>query len=139
MLWATPTAMAPADSPADQKRPLRVLCVDDNTLVCECIQHAMKRVGFHSECAFNGRAALERLVRAEQPFDLLITDFEMPQLNGLELVTELGRLGLTPKIIVVSGNLPPERVDAFHKAGVDVVLEKPVLPSTILAAIQRIR
>jgi len=99
----------------------------------------MKRAGHHSECAFNGRAALERLVCADKPFDLLITDFEMPQLNGLELVGELRRLGLNPKIIVVSGNLPPERVDAFHAAGAHAILEKPVLPSTILAAIQRVR
>jgi CheY-like chemotaxis protein len=131
--------MPSPDPSADQKHPLKVLCVDDNTLVCECIQVTMKRMGFHSECAFNGRTALDRMAGSDRPFDLLITDFEMPQLNGLELVHEVRKLGLTPKIIVVSGNLPPERVEAFHAAGAHIVLEKPVLPSTIIAAIQRLR
>ena len=63
----------------------RILIVDDNTLVRTFTRTALTRVGYHADMADNGRSALER-IREGHPYDLLITDINMPEVSGFELL-----------------------------------------------------
>ncbi|MGE0608650.1 MAG: response regulator [Pirellulales bacterium] len=61
----------------------RVLVAEDNFVLSQVLKFNLERAGYAVEVAANGSAAARRL--AAEPFDLLITDYQMPQMNGDEL------------------------------------------------------
>jgi two-component system alkaline phosphatase synthesis response regulator PhoP len=61
----------------------KILVAEDNTVLGDVIRFNLQRAGFDVTLARDGDKASELL--AEQPFDILITDYEMPGLNGEEL------------------------------------------------------
>ncbi len=69
---------------APEPAAVRVLLVDDDDNFRSWLSLLMRRLGFQVETADSGAAALEHL--AEGPFDLLISDYEMPKMNGIELI-----------------------------------------------------
>ncbi len=79
-------------------------------------------------CAANGLEALELVVAEPQGFDFVITDHEMPVMNGVELVTALRSIGFRGRILVLSAALTPEIETAYAGLRVDCVLAKPVPP-----------
>ena len=66
----------------------RILIVDDNVALARVTQFALTRAGFQTSIAGNGRLALS-LVTAET-FDIIITDQQMPEMTGLELIKQVG-------------------------------------------------
>ena len=69
----------------------RVLIVDDDQSMCEMLVAGLHRRGFESQSSTSGEEAFS-LVK-EQPFDIVLTDLNMPGLNGQDLTTvEFGRL-----------------------------------------------
>ncbi len=67
----------------------RVLIVDDASLVRRYYRDALERAGFTVDEAFNGVEALERMAVA--PFDLLIVDVNMPQMDGMTFLKAVRR------------------------------------------------
>jgi CheY-like chemotaxis protein len=65
----------------------RVLLVDDDAFLRRELREALEQDGWQPEEAENGRAALVRL--AERPFDAVLLDLVMPEMNGFELLMEL--------------------------------------------------
>jgi CheY-like chemotaxis protein len=61
----------------------KILVAEDNTVLGDVIRFNLQRAGFDVTLARNGEKASDLL--AEQPFDILVTDYEMPGLNGEEL------------------------------------------------------
>ncbi|WP_068086130.1 response regulator [Novosphingobium rosa] len=108
---------------ADAKNPRRILVVDDEWLLATWLAEALEDVGYLVQTASDGQEALDH-VSSFRP-DLVITDFMMPRLTGLELATAvraLSELGKTPIILVsgAQGAIGRERPDLFQ-----AVLEKP--------------
>lgn len=97
----------------------------------EVARASLSRDGHSVECAADGAMAVERVSADRQPFDLLITDHHMPNLNGLELVMQLRVLGFQGKILVFSSELSREIHAAYQRLNVDRILYKPVFPSTL--------
>jgi two-component system chemotaxis response regulator CheY len=79
-------------------------------------------------CAANGLEALELVVAEPHGFDFVITDHEMPLMNGIELVTALRAMGFRGRILVLSAALTPAIEAAYAELRVDCVLTKPVQP-----------
>lgn len=80
---------------------LRVLCVDDNATNLKVLEGQLQSWGLEAVCADNGPAALEQLHLAHQesrPFDLVILDHRMPQMDGLEVAR---RIKATPPFAAV--------------------------------------
>ena len=89
---AAPTPPAPTAPPAAAAAPARplsadVLVVDDSAVVRAKLQRLMLQSGYRVETANNGRQALERLQQGR--YGLLITDLEMPEMDGFALVQAL--------------------------------------------------
>lgn len=61
----------------------RALVVEDNRVMADVVRFNLSRAGMDVEVAFNGRAALDAFNAAE--FDLVITDYQMPEMSGEEL------------------------------------------------------
>lgn len=90
-----------------------VLVVDDDDGVCDFIERALSRLGYHVTAVSSGEAALER-VRGyfAEPIDLLITDVVLPGMSGPELATALGASRPAMPVLYVSGYASD--VTAFH-------------------------
>ena len=105
----------------------RVLVVDDAALVRLYYRDALERCGFHVEEALNGLEALEKLLAA--PFDLLIVDINMPQMDGFTFIETLRRQALplasTPAL-VTSTEGGPQDVAAARTVGANFYLVKPI-------------
>ena len=112
-------------------RSLRILYAEDLRDLREVARMALTRDGHTIECVADGSLALEKIKAAPDSLDLLITDHHMPKMNGLELVTALGGVPFTGKIIVFSSELSPAIGAAYLKLGVDRILPKPIFPSEL--------
>jgi CheY-like chemotaxis protein len=107
------------------KGVLKILTVDDDPAIAACLSFVLKSPRYQLTSARNGREALARLSAAEEPYDIIITDNQMPQLSGVELVQALREQNFAGKIMVLSGQLTPESRDAFTRMKVDAILDKP--------------
>ncbi|HEX9829727.1 MAG TPA: response regulator, partial [Bacteroidota bacterium] len=67
----------------------RILVVDDEQIIRESLEFILKKEGYTVEEASNGREALEK--QSAQPFDVIITDIEMPEMRGIDLMGEITR------------------------------------------------
>jgi CheY-like chemotaxis protein len=118
---------------------LRVLVAEDSATQRERARRALSAAGYVVEVAEDGRAALTALLEGD--FDALLTDFEMPQMDGIELVTELGERGLLDElsVIVWSASDNPTLPSAAAEAGADGFVEKgPEAEAAVLDAFRRL-
>lgn len=79
----------------------RILLVDDNGLGLAARKSVLEELGHHITTAAEGREALERF--AHEQFDLVITDYRMPRMDGLELIRKIRELDSAAPIILISG------------------------------------
>ncbi|MBK7348240.1 MAG: response regulator [Gemmatimonadetes bacterium] len=134
--WQASPAAPAASAPVPEARPAgrRVLLVDDSISVRRVVGAMLERGGFEVTTAVDGVDALERL--ATTPVDLVLTDLEMPRLNGFELLQDVRRRAPTrdlPVLVLTS------RSGAKHEAlarqlGATGFLAKPVQEDALLAA-----
>lgn len=111
-----------------------ILVVDDSMPMRKVIKKTIMASGFsmseYSE-AGDGMEALKIL--REKWVDIVVTDFNMPNMNGLELVTEMKKDDLLQSIpvLVITTEGSQVRVDEFQKIGVAGYIKKPFTPEDI--------
>lgn len=105
--------------------PFKILVVDDDPSIAACLSFIFKRPRYDLTSARNGNEALARLSATAVPYDVIITDNEMPQLSGVELVRKLRERSFRGKIMVLSGHLTSETREAYAQMKVDAILDKP--------------
>ena len=104
-------------------RPVSMLHVEDNELIADTVRDALALEGWRVVTCVDGATALDRLM-SNEPYDLLLVDFDLPGMDGLELVRQARQLAHrehTP-IIMLSASAVEH---AAQSAGVDVYLRKP--------------
>ena len=113
---------------------IRVLVVDDASLVRMYYREALERAGYEVDEALNGLEALEKLLA--RPADLLIVDVNMPQMDGFTFLAALrGReppLGATPALVTTTES-GPQDLEAARAAGANFYLVKPVTVEQLVA------
>jgi CheY-like chemotaxis protein len=87
-----------SSAPAIQSR---ILLVDDNANGLKARKMVLEELGYGIVTASNGHDALERFT--PQKFDLVVTDYKMPRMDGLELIVQLRQLQPELPIILISG------------------------------------
>lgn len=101
--------------------PARILLVDDNKNGLSARKSVLDELGHKTNAASSGAEALE--LYANHKFDLVITDYKMPRMNGIELIGQLREQTPDVPIILISGF-----VDALGlseaSTGADVVIQK---------------
>lgn len=118
---------------------MRLLVVDDHPLMVKMLKNILKQLGFNNVIsAENGVKALE-IIRSEK-IDLVITDWNMPEMSGLELlhaIREDDSSKEIPVIMVTAEGLEENVVEAV-KTGVDNFIVKPFAPATIKVKIEQV-
>jgi two-component system chemotaxis sensor kinase CheA len=116
-----------------------VLVVDDTMTVRELQRSILERAGFGVSTAADGQEALARL--AERPVDLVLTDIEMPRMDGLELTAAIRRhprLRSLPVIVITSRGSDEDRRRGLE-AGADAYIVKQAFDEgQLLAAVERV-
>ncbi|KDQ11343.1 hypothetical protein BOTBODRAFT_35428 [Botryobasidium botryosum FD-172 SS1] len=132
--------------------PPKVLVVDDDLLTRRLMSRMLTRMGCNVETAENGQIALEMILASgptpffetppvdsgestpritEGRFTIVFLDNQMPRLSGVEMTKRLRALGRQDFLVGVTGNALKEDQDEYYEAGVDRVLTKPVLESSL--------
>ncbi len=113
----------------------RVLIVDDSVVMRDIVRAHLAGLALDLDVASNGEDALARISSNPHPFDLVITDYAMPNMNGLELARRVKERGgtLAPKIILISANKELRERDLLATGHVDAFFPKPV-DGALLAA-----
>lgn len=118
----------------------RILLAEDNPVNQKLISHHLRKAGAEVVLADNGREALERLeaaVRAGAPFDLLVTDMQMPEMDGFALARTLRRMGSALPIVALTAQaMASDRQDCLD-AGCNDYTTKPVDKAEFLGICRR--
>jgi putative two-component system response regulator len=116
---------------------MKVMIVDDNEIAIEVVRGTLEQAGYETETASNGREAVEMLRNGG--CRLVISDWDMPEMNGLELCRAVrgGALGggYVYVILLTSHDTPEEKV-AGLSAGADDFICKPFNPPELLARVR---
>mgnify|MGYP001576683050 FL=1 len=118
------------------KKSLRILCADDNTMLGDVMIQFFSTAGHAVEHVANGLEAWEKLSRDIGHFDVLVTDNQMPGLNGLELVKLLRQTNYRGRIIVHSGSLSAKEVAGYRAFGVDSIIAKATQAEELLNVVE---
>jgi CheY-like chemotaxis protein len=86
---------------APKTESARILLVDDNKLGLAARKTVLEELGYRITTAAEGQEALEQFSRSQ--FDLIITDYRMPKMNGLELINRVRERSADLPIILISG------------------------------------
>ncbi len=114
----------PAARPQVAVRRVRVLLVDDSLVTREMERRLLEDAGFHVSAASDAEEALWLL--AEESFDCVVTDIEMPRIDGFELTAQLRSMenfAQLPIVVVSTRDRPEDRLRGL-KAGADAYLTK---------------
>jgi len=112
---------------------IRILIIEDDASVRTLLVHVLEEAGYHVYEAANGREGLHRFDR--EPVDLVLTDLEMPEINGLDVIRALTRVRVDVKIIAMSG-LSSEERQVAKLLGARQTLSKPIDLQELLHTVQ---
>ncbi len=115
----------------------RLLIVDDNAVVSQFLGEALADRGYSVRVAGDGREALALFV--ETPADLLITDYEMPLLDGIGLIRTVKALRPETVALLLTGESLPEIVAEAATAGAREVIRKPFNLAALIERVEGIR
>ena len=118
-----------------QDRKLRVMIVDDEPIVGKRLSPALEKHGFEVETFLDPSQALARL--QEQEFDIVVTDFRMEELDGIQVLTHVMESCPNTRVILITGYATVEVArEALVKGAFDFIA-KPFKPRELRAVINK--
>jgi DNA-binding response OmpR family regulator len=117
---------------------MRVLLVDDDPLILDTIAEVLNFDGHDVAVASNGRAALDCFAAAldtASPFEVVVTDLGMPQVNGIQVANEIRAMSGTVRIVLLTGWGERARENSDFPTTVNHLLAKPVRIHELRAAL----
>lgn len=128
---SAPIARIPLSAPARH----RVLVIDDDALARRLLSHAFAEQGLDPLLADDGYHGFHRLLDELLHLDLLVTDVNMPGMDGVELIRKIRQLGKERDLAVVamSAYLDDDLDARLKAAGADAVVDKRVGPERVAA------
>jgi CheY-like chemotaxis protein len=139
---ALPASSAPRPGSLDldpeqaRRHPLRILLAEDNAVNQKLALRLLAQMGYDADVAANGIEAVDAVER--QPYDLVLMDVQMPELDGLEatrrIVAELP-VEQRPWIVAMTANAMDGDREACLEAGMKGYISKPIRVEELVAAV----
>ena len=126
---------APAIVPGQRQR---ILIIDDESVLTEAIQMILEKLNYQVTACYRAQDALNLFRKNPTAFDLVVTDYNMPEMNGIQLAAEFHILRPDLPIFLMSGFTPEQTTGELQKCGICEVLAKPVELNNLAAKIQGI-
>ena len=112
----------------------RILVLDDERIVARVVGTFLAEAGFRVTVETDALEALEAVAR--EPFDLIVTDFVLESMTGLEFVNQMPRRTPRTPVVLMSGSNHSGVRDATKKTGIDCFLPKPVDRSVLIRTVR---
>jgi len=112
----------------------KILIVEDSAMVRITVKRTLSAVDFAVDEAKDGAEGLARAQGAQSPYDLILTDLNMPNMDGLTMVQrirELPAYAETP-IVMLTTESGEEKKAVGHQAGISAWLVKPFEPDALV-------
>ena len=104
----------------------RILLVDDNENIIKVLKVGLKHMGYQVTSETDSTKALELLKSKPEGFDLVITDFIMPNLKGSELAANIKEINKAVKVILITGYMDESLEALNHSDIIDACVSKPI-------------
>jgi DNA-binding response OmpR family regulator len=117
----------------------RVLLCDDEIHILRAAEFKLSRAGYEVRCASNGQEAWEEIQRSKP--DILITDCQMPRLDGLGLCQKIRENSETrdlPVLMLTAKGYELSHRELYEKLGIVAVIAKPFSPRELLRRVDEI-
>ena len=117
----------------------RVIVIEDDTAVARATERFLQSWGCRVVCAKSGEQALSELNRGDQPPDLIIADYQLPERrNGIEAIERLqAALNSAIPALIITGDTSAESLHQLSNSGYSV-LRKPVRPAKLRALVRHL-
>jgi CheY-like chemotaxis protein len=138
-----PKLEAKVHPPAASTRPVRggnerVLFIDDEDIVVDLYRERLTKLGYDVFATTSSTEALEVFKKEPQKFDLIITDYTMPYLTGIDLAIEAMKIRSDIPVILFTGHSDNASPEIVRTAGIREFLMKPQSRDEIAQAIRRV-
>jgi len=132
-----PPDLIDGNHPAGVPRTLRVLVVDDETLIADTIAQILNKNGFRATAVYSGAAAIA-LARQECP-DLVLSDVMMPHIDGVEAAITIRQACPQTRIVLISGQAATvEILSRARERGYEFeLLPKPIHPALLIRHLRK--
>ncbi len=119
-------------------KDIKILVVDDSLITRKLVGAILEKAGYIVKYAENGFTALEKLFSSN--FDLILTDINMPGMDGFELIVKLRDDEYYKKvpIILLTTENSEASIEKGIKIGADLYLIKPTSPDKILKSVEKV-
>jgi len=115
----------------------RILIVEDSTMVRITVKRTLASVDFAVEEAKDGAEGLAKAQASAEPFDLILTDLNMPNMDGLTMIQNLRKIPAyadTP-IVMLTTESGDDKKSVAHESGVSAWLVKPFEPDNLIEVV----
>jgi len=113
----------------------RILVVDDEMIVCESCKRILEEDGYEVETALSGREAFDKM--KESPFDIIITDLTMPEIDGMEVLRTFRKEYPDAIVIMITGFSTVETAVEAMKLGAFDYIPKPFTPDEVSIVVKK--
>ena len=100
-----------------------ILVVDDNEAIRSLVSHILEKMGLKVSSADNGQRGMDLFVNSK--FDLVVTDFNMPGMNGIDLANKIKVKSPSTVIVLMTGEEKEFILSRIKDTGVDRAIFKP--------------
>jgi DNA-binding NtrC family response regulator len=113
----------------------RILVVDDEMIVCESCKRILEEDGYEVETSLSGREAFDKM--KESPFDIIITDLKMPEIDGMEVLRTFRKEYPDAIVIMITGFSTVETAVEAMKLGAFDYIPKPFTPDEVSIVVKK--
>ena len=121
--------------PNDPHRVGRILVVDDESLYAEMLYSILRQHHYPADMTDDPVRAKEMI--QENDYSLLVTDYQMPNMTGVQLVDAIREIGFTLPVIIISGMMHTPELQRAVNMGITTVLQKPTGTQNFLSHVNR--
>lgn len=114
----------------------KILVVDNDRDFCFVISQLLRDEDYRVNVVYSGEAALRRIEK--EHFDSMLLDYNLPGIDGLDVLKKVRQEGYPVQTVMVSGNMDYLLKEAARKAGASSVLDKPFNTEELFSVLEKI-